>query len=346
MKVYFAGKVRKHGWREYFISRGCEPFDYDLTPEENLKAAKEFAFPVGSVGNKKIYYNGPYVISCDHGCYHADNAHGMTSTFYFDEELGEEIEYECMSYGLTQDDVFNLCTDLIDSSDAVFCYIDANDIYGTIFELGYAYSKNIPVFIYIENGIDVSDMWFSMKSAEECVYVNTIEEAWDTFVNALFPKMKSFQIKQRMKNRKKAEPLTEPQLKYLTRLTEDTLYHLELFSMRKYTRKFKVEVVESLNNLSKQDGRYLINDLKEFNENIVSLLNTTPNSMLVKEEVDDWKDKLTKKRLDSVFTDRHLSIIKHFTKALNLEEIINPDDIKDKNLLLLEKKKIAGSKKK
>ena len=61
----------------------------------------------------------------------------------------------------------------IDSADLVFCYIDANDCHGTLFEIGYAVAAGIKVVISFAPTIATptnNDFWFACEKAHKVFY--------------------------------------------------------------------------------------------------------------------------------------------------------------------------------
>jgi hypothetical protein len=136
-KVYFAGKVSKNCYRTKLLkcSRVMSEADalYD-TP------------------NGKIQYNGPYSLSCDHGCFHS-YAHGIAvnsdpsmCTGWLTSPSGDAV---IQATHLSPKQAIKLCINKIQSSDLMIAYIETLDCFGTIAEIGMASALNKPVILFI-----------------------------------------------------------------------------------------------------------------------------------------------------------------------------------------------------
>ena len=63
----------------------------------------------------------------------------------------------------SRDDVLSICKRQIDRADIVFAYIDHNDCYGTLAEIGYAHAIGKDITIVFSNDRLKADMWFVDK---------------------------------------------------------------------------------------------------------------------------------------------------------------------------------------
>lgn len=176
IKVYFAGKIDKNDWR-HDILPGLRDSGYPLG---ELKSPKE-------LDREEFIYTGPFFMSCDHGCCHGENSHGILGELYTfpineygDEENENEEEYEndeeeyedrfgrgCASSFLSEDivettekKVHDLCLQQLNNSDCVFAYINSTDCFGTIYELGVANTLSKKIFICFSNPKIFQQMWF------------------------------------------------------------------------------------------------------------------------------------------------------------------------------------------
>ncbi len=149
LKIYFAGKVDKNDWR-HEIAPGLRRHTVDESKPENIVSSMplETAFP-------SILYNGPYVINCDHGCYHGPTTHGCGSE-----------EGTCTQEDLTRDEIMATCVSLIYKSDAVYAWIDSTDCYGTLAEIGFAKGIGKPVFINTKKDDALKELWFACHLAD------------------------------------------------------------------------------------------------------------------------------------------------------------------------------------
>lgn len=138
--VYLAGKISPNDWRNRFCNyRGLF----------NAEEIKEFD-PV--IVNDNLSITGPFFISCDHGCYHGEGKHGMGADWG-----------GCEGIYFTREDVLGICTVQILAADIMFAYIDCRDCYGTLAEIGFAYSFNKDVVIVFANPELKEEMWFIDK---------------------------------------------------------------------------------------------------------------------------------------------------------------------------------------
>lgn len=163
-KVYFAGKIGRNDWRHTLVPLRGESKEIILIKE-------------------KVIYTGPFFLSCDHGCFHGEHSHGKG--------IGKDVQ----CYGQEDErsnkksDVFTICKNQILKSSHIFTYIDSDDIYGTIFEIGFAYSFGKNIFIAIKtdgtNKKFINDIWFMCQGANKVVYVTDEKEAFSDFLNYL-----------------------------------------------------------------------------------------------------------------------------------------------------------------
>lgn len=147
--AYLAGKILPHDWRTNFY---YDSF-YEHIPPNALAERSEQV-------NDELTVTGPFFISCDHGCYHGDGKHGVgaVGSIHSDDEWGG-----CMGNYFSRDDVLNICKKQIDRADIVFAYIDHNDCYGTLAEIGYAHAKGKDIVIVFSNDALKREMWFADK---------------------------------------------------------------------------------------------------------------------------------------------------------------------------------------
>jgi hypothetical protein len=145
--VYLAGKVGKNGWRHDVVD--------GLRQAAGLLEQQDPQFKNWPVLEQAIFgyhhYSGPHFMGCDHGCYHGPGTHGAGGD-------GQTCGRGDGDIADRRWDIRQACLSAIDRSDVVFAWIDAPDCYGTIAEIGYAYGRDLPVFIAYPEPID--DMWF------------------------------------------------------------------------------------------------------------------------------------------------------------------------------------------
>lgn len=159
MKIYLAGKIEPHDWREELVGDGVSVNSWELTQNgwldtELLKSGKK---------NGKHVVTGPFFLRYEHGSYHGTNSHGLGAN---------ETHWQVIS----NSDVVSTCLDAIARSTVVFAWLgaagsydkEASTAYGTIFELGYAKALGIPVWIAGDEPIKAQ--WFTHTAADRCLW--------------------------------------------------------------------------------------------------------------------------------------------------------------------------------
>jgi hypothetical protein len=158
VRVYLAGKIRKHCWRHRLIS-----------------GLRDHRWCDGVLYQEDFDYVGPFFVGCDHGCYHKPSTHGNG--------------FGCTpSYDISRKEVANLCRKAVDSSHLLFCYIDAPDCYGTIAEIERAHIRGIRVVIaFAPNMSDprFNDFWFVCVDAYKVHFNVREQDLWALFSKTL-----------------------------------------------------------------------------------------------------------------------------------------------------------------
>jgi hypothetical protein len=159
LNVYVAGKIRKNDWR-----LGLPLAESEVNgrgPVDSIQGFSATGFPIirfVKAGISEHSYTGPFFISCDHGCYHGENDHG----------LGTDSGGDGSVFAVRQQEVVRLCKEAVDRADVVFCWVDDPTIYGSLFELGYAHAKQKD--IWIAGPERISDHWFAEAHADRVLW--------------------------------------------------------------------------------------------------------------------------------------------------------------------------------
>ncbi|OPY87468.1 MAG: Nucleoside 2-deoxyribosyltransferase [Smithella sp. PtaU1.Bin162] len=168
IKVYMAGKIAPNDWR-YDIFKNL--YDHNCN---KLELNEQLL-----LGN--FEYFGPFFIDCSHmGCCFGDNSHGRgLGLNHYHPHItlcdGETIPEK-------RETVVEKCLSWLNSSDIVFCWLNKNNAYGTLVEIGYAHSKNKPIFIAMPIGFNVyQDMWFALTLADMTIMARNHLQAWTIF---------------------------------------------------------------------------------------------------------------------------------------------------------------------
>lgn len=150
LSVYLAGKIAKNDWRHGFAHVGTGPFASDLFPWYPRK--ERF------LRHEHLQLVGPFFTACDHGCGHYLD-HAMWAA---DLGVGHDPDFACGDgFSTDRASVAWRCIDWIDNADIVIAIVD-DDAQGTIFEVGYATAKRIPV-IALEGG-NCKEAWFPLHA--------------------------------------------------------------------------------------------------------------------------------------------------------------------------------------
>lgn len=194
-KIYLAGKISKHNWRNKILN--TSRIDEERAPY---------------ILDSKFEYVGPYFIGCDHGCFHGDNTHGRL--------LDEEFGCCCEDYE-TRSTTISKCYKWIDLCDIMFCWIDDITAYGTFTEIGYAYAKNKKIYIACDKkiGKEALDIWFPLLSSDILIHEDNIEDAWSNFLEWYNNGMK--QKVKKIHNR-----VSDSQYRFILRLLAGSKYEL------------------------------------------------------------------------------------------------------------------------
>lgn len=154
-KIYFAGKIGKGDWRTSIAgTRGIQKIGEQIECENFI-------------------YNGPWFASCDHGCFHGKDSHGLGASGISLECIPEERDAlgavnikngtntSSLACGETTNpyDVFRICTNAVLSSDIIFAWIDAPDCFGTLYELGIARAAHVPIVAVFSTLKLKKEMW-------------------------------------------------------------------------------------------------------------------------------------------------------------------------------------------
>jgi hypothetical protein len=140
-KIYIAGKIASYDFR------------HDLIP--NLRDAMAPQAPLDCGG---FIYTGPFFISCDHSCLHGPTSHGVGL-----------VSDGCEPYEpQTHAGVWTRNARALRQSSAVFAYIESDDAYGTLVEIGQAQALGIPVWVLFGPKATASEMWYAAQGPGFC----------------------------------------------------------------------------------------------------------------------------------------------------------------------------------
>jgi hypothetical protein len=156
--VYLAGKIAERDWR------------HRLFP---LDGVDKMTLDDPGLHRDGLTYGGPLFIKYEH----TPKRQGL---LYVPASRAER-------WAAHRANVVRRCRSWLQRSDVVFCWLDAADAYGTIYELGWADAWGKPVFLAFDSTAEVADillreMAFPLERAHSWVAVATVEDAWHQFV--------------------------------------------------------------------------------------------------------------------------------------------------------------------
>lgn len=159
MIIYLAGKINKAGWRDDILGDRGGSLE---NPDDPTR------WPILE---KVIFgehdYAGPFFVSCDHGCAHGPNTHGIAAGGINADTSG------CIETLPNRISIINRCEDAITQSDLVFAWIQDLTTFGTLYEIGYARGHNVPTFVAFSDKSLYSDLWFAALGSRHRVLGTT-----------------------------------------------------------------------------------------------------------------------------------------------------------------------------
>lgn len=161
LNIYLAGKIARNNWRsaivdkleERFVSRSDHAWG-------NVDEILNSEWPVMQKSIFKTHnYVGPYFTSFydDPECY----PHTGRTVGSGEDDHGIDLngfENKISSNHQPKRDIAERCMEAIDNADLVFAWIDSNDCYGTVAEIGYATARK--KMVYVTGPRHFRDMWF------------------------------------------------------------------------------------------------------------------------------------------------------------------------------------------
>lgn len=180
--VYLAGKIAQNDWRGGIVKNLRNCFDNDDLDHNICHGISKSIFDLHT-------YTGPFFISCDHGCSHGPDTHGVANSC-------------CSDGNRTREQVVRACMQGIRGSTLMFAWIDCITCYGTLSEIGYFsaarritrgtdpfkdrtdsnFYRGEPKLVIglPDNGFDgLSDLWFTIAQADYIVRGGTPAEAFN-----------------------------------------------------------------------------------------------------------------------------------------------------------------------
>jgi hypothetical protein len=167
-RIYFAGKIGKNDWRHDIVPglRGAA-----LDPDNADPETDPFN-PHLQIDCRSYVYCGPFFVSCDHGCAHGPNTHGVGNggcIVGFDDQTSYQLHSK----------VFAINALRLRSADLVFAYLESATAYGSLIELGMAQAHGIPIGLRLPP-TDSADLWMAFHAAT-AVFEGAHMDCWEQF---------------------------------------------------------------------------------------------------------------------------------------------------------------------
>lgn len=155
IKVYLAGKIAANDWRQKIVDIRDNFFGNE---KYKIRHGMELVY------NDYITITGPFFLSCDHRCYHGNNSHGVGLNRLCPD--GERYDCYAETDYFSEGEVKNICLNQIKKSDVIFAYINSDECFGTLYELGYAAALGKPILLLFDNEDRRKNMWFISTGAK------------------------------------------------------------------------------------------------------------------------------------------------------------------------------------
>ena len=132
LTFYFAGKISHTDWRHSLVSQ------LRNSPWINPGPATELPIHIDGIA-PGLHYSGPFFTSCDHGCFHGPNTHGVVASY--------GTHCTGTPYPVPHKQRFRVATASkyqIHRADIVFAWLESETAYGTLLEIGFAHALGKP----------------------------------------------------------------------------------------------------------------------------------------------------------------------------------------------------------
>lgn len=172
MKVYLAGKIWSNDWRHDIFPdlRKYEGYRQEGSEQRNKQ--------IDLLKRGSFEYVGPFFMSDDHGSYHGKGKHGRAAGMNENQMYPDKKPESSKT-------VVKKCFEWIDKSDFLFVWLNKQDAYGTIVEIGYAKAKNKIIFLVIDQSLVntnfTQDIWFARAMADYVCFEESAEKGWEKF---------------------------------------------------------------------------------------------------------------------------------------------------------------------
>lgn len=183
--VYLAGKITGDGWRGeivegWSIQRGS-PFTWDAVVNSEGKEWVVAEAAIDAACGAKLDYVGPWWSDLGELCGHVC-ASGCTEAHAYGYEWRDTHGTKQPSSPKKLEQAAKLVTKNVQAAvcncDLLFAWINSDDCFGTILEIGMAVSMKKTVVIATPPSFDCQQMWLSRRLAAITLVADTAGDAW------------------------------------------------------------------------------------------------------------------------------------------------------------------------
>lgn len=184
LKIYLAGKISDNDWRDSLLSpewRSQQGYDkYTRAELPGMMGSSTWTnwLPLSKAVLDRFDYAGPFP------CERSSNfdQHGVLEKIYDHYSVDTQIA------------VNTLCLNAIKNCDFFFAWIDSNDAYGTLVELGYAKALGKQVWVAFSDELEIpndnelswskgiDELWFARRTANIAVKTSTPRQALEHLI--------------------------------------------------------------------------------------------------------------------------------------------------------------------
>jgi hypothetical protein len=186
--LYLAGKITQDRWRDEIVKdwsfENHSEFTWDACSQFCGEEWQTVKCAAAASNGSRLDYCGPWWSDLEYACGHGDVSqcsephaygqfqdHGFVSAF-----LCGEAERPMNIVSRNVEIAINEC-------DLLFAWINSDDCFGTIFEIGMAVALGKTVVVASPPEFDHHQMWLCRKFATKCVSGETAGEAWNSLWN-------------------------------------------------------------------------------------------------------------------------------------------------------------------
>jgi hypothetical protein len=152
-RIYFAGKISSRDWRNSIVKSDRAGSVDDVE--------RDLFNPDYVIDYESFLYGGPFFVSCDHGCFHGSNGHGVKNG-----GCGGGHELDGITPAELHKRIFDINFERLKRADIVFAYINERDCFGTLIEIGHAQSMEKSIVVLFGPKVKPDQFWMACERAQ------------------------------------------------------------------------------------------------------------------------------------------------------------------------------------